>query len=59
MISNIKLQSAIKHFLWKKKENSLNIMTAVLKKTHPFDSNRAFADDDYAFVIEKQSGDIL
>ncbi|KAL4440778.1 hypothetical protein ABPG74_013759 [Tetrahymena malaccensis] len=59
MVSNIKLQSAIKHFLWKKKENSLNIMTAVLKKTHPFDSNRTYQDDDFAFVIEKQSGDIL
>ena len=59
MVSNFNLQSAIRHFLSKKREDSLNIMTTVLRTASCMDSSRSIMDDDYGYVIDSSNGDIL
>jgi len=55
----MQLQSAIRHFLSKKREDSLNIMTDVLRTASCIDSGRSIMDDDYGYVIDSTNGDIL
>lgn len=59
IITNIKVQSVIRHFLAKKREDSLNIMTAVMKNVGPLDGDKSNSDDDFAFIISQSTGDIL